>query len=81
MTETRRKFLTAADFIRLRSPWFRVAVKKRRNGWDVWLRVDGVYADKEDAEKAAEAMRGWVMGIRELDENRMHDWSAEGDPL
>lgn len=80
-TETRGKFLTAAEFIRLRCPWFRVAVKKRRNGWDVWLRVDGAYLYQEDAKKAAEAMRELVMGIRELDETRMHDWFAEGDPL
>ena len=71
---------TAIDFINERRDFMYVytAPSARGSGWDVVLRIDGTYADRELADHVAEYLRQRVLAIEGLNKSGIY-W-MQGPP-
>ena len=50
--------MTPAEWFALRGDWLsELTVVRTPNGHDVWVRIDGSYADRRDAERVADLHR------------------------
>ena len=62
---------TPAEFLAWREAWLggpgsvRVQENTRSGGWDVVVRLDGTYSDREEAEEAARCFRQEIPGLVE----------------
>lgn len=68
MTTTTSSLDMAAGFLRERADFLHVyAVKSPGgSGWDVVLRIDGTYANRPDAEAAAEGIRERILRLDDV---------------
>ena len=76
--------LTAADFLTERRDFLRVEVvpgyRGADEGWDVVLRIDGTYSDRETAEEVAKAMKADIGALRDIPKDRWDAWFATVEP-
>lgn len=76
-TETLPDVGTAAGFLSERHDFLYVyATRSEGDGWDVVMRIDGTYADRVDAEDAAEGMRAWIDSLEDIRKDGRHWWDG-----
>ena len=69
------KPFTAAEFLTERRDFLRVrVVPGEAGGWDVVVRFDGTYSDKQMAENAAKGIKEWFESLADIPKDRWHMW-------
>ncbi len=68
-------FDSAAGFLSERQDFLYVyAAPSEGDGWDVVMRIDGTYFDEASAKVAAEGMRQWINGLKDVDKRNRAWW-------
>lgn len=68
---------TAAEFLTERRDFLMVRVVRAEGaGWDIVLRIDGTYAEREDAEPVAAFMRKSIEAISDIPKDGWDRWNG-----